>query len=105
MNSYVMVLTTVDDEEVARELSRKLVERSLAACVQVVGPVVSTYRWKDAVECNQEWLCLIKTKQDLYSQVETAIREMHSYQVPEIIALSISRGSRSYLSWLEEAVR
>jgi periplasmic divalent cation tolerance protein len=104
MSQHLMVLTTANDEEFVRRLSRKLVERSLAACVQVVGPISSTYRWKGSVESDREWLCLIKTRQELYSQVESAIREIHPYEVPEIVGLPISQGSRSYLSWLDDSV-
>lgn len=105
MGQYLVVLTTVDSGERARELGRRLVESCLAACVQVVGPISSTYRWKNKVETSQEWLCLIKSRQNLYPKVEAAIGEIHPYEVPEIVALPISRGSESYLMWLDEAVR
>jgi len=97
-------MTTVDSAERAGELSQRLVESSLAACVQVLGPISSTYRWKGRLETAREWLCLIKTRGDIYSRVEATIAERHPYEVPEIVALPISQGSHPYLSWLERAV-
>ena len=105
MSQYLVVLTTVESGKQAQELSQRLVERSLAACVQVLGPISSTYWWKNKVEAAQEWLCLVKTREDLYPEVEAAIGEIHPYEVPEIVALPIILGSRSYLSWLDGALR
>ena len=105
MGQYLIVSTTLDSEQGARELGQILVESTLAACVQVVGPISSTYRWKGKVETAQEWLCLVKTRQDLYDRVEVAIGEKHPYEVPEIVALAISQGSKDYLSWLDSVVR
>jgi periplasmic divalent cation tolerance protein len=68
--------------------------------VQVVGPIASTYHWQGKVETSQEWLCLIKTRQSHYRALEEAIAEMHSYEVPEILALGVVAGSRGYLDWL-----
>jgi periplasmic divalent cation tolerance protein len=73
--------------------------------VQVIGPIESTFRWKDQVEVSQEWMCTIKTRRDLYPSVEQAIRELHSYEQPEIIAIPIVAGSEGYLTWLADAVR
>jgi len=101
MGQYLVVSTTMDSEEGARELGQRLVQSSLAACVQVVGPIFSTYRWKGQVETTQEWLCLIKTRQDLYDKVEAAIGEKHPYEVQEILAMTINQGSKDYLSWLD----
>lgn len=105
MEQYMVVSTTVDSEQGARELGQRLVESSLAACVQVVGPISSTYRWKGKVETAQEWLCLIKTRHNLYDRVETVIGEKHPYEVPEIVAVTISQGSKDYLSWLDGVMR
>jgi len=104
MSPYLVVMTTVDSAVRAGDLSQRLVERSIAACVQVLGPISSTYRWKEKVETAQEWLCLIKTREDLYSRVEATIGEIHPYELPEIVALPIAQGSHRYLSWLEGAV-
>lgn len=77
-----------------------LVERRLAACVHVGGPVTSTYWWQGKMEVAQEWTCTAKTQGELYERVEQAIREVHPYDEPEIVALPIVEGSRSYLDWI-----
>jgi periplasmic divalent cation tolerance protein len=104
MAEYVQVLTTAGSEEEAEKIASLLVERRLAACVQVVGPVVSRYRWQGAVEGAREWQCLMKTTRAAYEAVEAAIREVHSYEEPEIIATPIVAGSAGYLAWIDENV-
>jgi len=104
MSDYVQVLTTVGSEEEAGSIASLLVERRLAACVQVVGPIVSRYRWRGEVEEEREWQCLAKTTRGAYEAVEAAIREVHSYEEPEIIATPILAGSPGYLAWIEENV-
>jgi periplasmic divalent cation tolerance protein len=104
VSDYVQVLTTTGSEEEAGRISELLVERRLAACVQVVGPVVSRYRWERTVEVEREWQCLVKTTAAAYEAVEAAIREVHSYDEPEIIAMPIVAGSSGYLAWIEESV-
>jgi periplasmic divalent cation tolerance protein len=71
--------------------------------VQVIGPITSTYRWNDAIETAEEWLCLIKSRQDLYRQLEEAVRAVHPYDVPEILATPVVAGNPSYLDWLRES--
>jgi periplasmic divalent cation tolerance protein len=97
---YIQVLTTAGSEDEARRISEVLVERRLAACVQTIGPIVSRYRWQGEVETAREWLCLAKTAADRYEAVEAAIRELHSYEEPEIVATPIVAGSRGYLGWI-----
>ncbi|HET7455678.1 MAG TPA: divalent-cation tolerance protein CutA [Solirubrobacterales bacterium] len=104
MSDYVQVLTTVASEEEAGSIAALLVERKLAACVQVVGPIVSRYRWQGEIEEELEWQCLVKTTRDAYERVEAAIREVHSYDEPEIIATPIVAGSVGYLAWIDENV-
>jgi periplasmic divalent cation tolerance protein len=104
MAEYVQVLTTAGSEEEAGRIASLLVERRLAACVQVVGPVVSRYRWQGEVEEEREWQCLAKTTRLAYAAVEAAIREAHSYDEPEIIATPIVAGSPGYLAWIDENV-
>jgi len=101
MSDYVQVLTVVERQEDAERIARSLVEARLAACVQVLGPVTSTYRWQGSIETSREWLCLAKSRAELYPQIEEAIRQIHPYQVPEILAVPILAGSASYLEWLE----
>ena len=104
MSDYVQVLTTAGSEEEAGRIASLLVERRLAACVQVVGPIVSRYRWQGKVEEEREWQCLAKTTGAAYEAVEAAIREVHSYDEPEIIATPIVAGSAGYLAWIDENV-
>jgi len=105
MSDYVQVITTAERQEEAEAIARALVEQRLAACVQIVGPIRSVYRWQGKVETAQEWQCLIKTRQDRFDQVQGVIRRMHAYQVPEILALPVVAGSEDYLRWVEEQVR
>jgi periplasmic divalent cation tolerance protein len=100
MSEFVQVMTTTGSRDEALALARGLVERQLAACVHVAGPISSTYRWQGNVETSDEWTCLIKTRRELYDQVEAAIAGAHSYDTPEIVAVPIWRGSEKYLAWL-----
>lgn len=101
---YVQVLTTAGSEEEAERISASLVDAGLAACVQVFGPISSRYVWEGKVEQAREWGCLAKTEGRLYAEVETAIREAHSYEEPEIVAIPIVAGSRGYLDWLSRSL-
>jgi periplasmic divalent cation tolerance protein len=105
MAEYLQVTTTAGSEEEAERLSAALVERRLAACVQVVGPIASRYRWQGATEHSTEWLCLAKTSAARYAELEAAIRELHSYEEPEIVATPIVAGSPGYLEWLGGSVK
>lgn len=96
--------TTAGSEEEADRIAAALLERRLAACVQVIGPVVSHYRWKGAVEREAEWICLAKTAASRYEEVEAAIAELHSYEQPEILATPIVAGSDGYLAWVADEV-
>jgi periplasmic divalent cation tolerance protein len=101
---YVQVLTTVGSEEEAERISSLLVDRRLAACVQVLGPITSRYRWQGEIEEEREWQCLAKTEASMYAEVEEAIRGAHSYEEPEIIAIPVIAGSRGYLEWISANV-
>ncbi len=105
MTDYVQVLTTTGSEQEAERIALALVERRLAACVQTIGPVASRYRWRGEVEEAREWQCLAKTEAQRYAEVEAAIRELHSYEEPEIVATPIVAGSSGYLGWISESVR
>src|SRR5216683_6087211 len=95
-----IVFTMTSGESEAEKMARVLVEEKLAACANIIGPVRSIYRWRAKVEDAREYLIMIKTRTSLYSRVERRIRELHSYEVPEVIALSIGKGSRPYLDWI-----
>lgn len=105
MADCVQVLTTAGSEEEAERISAALLERRLAACVQIAGPIASRYRWRGEVETAREWMCLAKTEAARYPDVEAAIREAHSYDEPEIVATPIVAGSAGYLEWLSESLR
>jgi periplasmic divalent cation tolerance protein len=104
MNRYLQVSTTTESESDAKTIANEVVKKRLAACAQVMGPMVSTYWWRDRLEQEEEWLCLMKTTQEYYGRLERAIQEIHPYEEPEIIAVPIVAGSRGYLSWLEQEV-
>jgi periplasmic divalent cation tolerance protein len=99
-----LVLSTTGSQEEARRIGRALVERRLAACVNVVGPIESIYRWRGKVEQAAEFLLLMKTTAERIGELQAALRELHSYEVPECIALDISEGSADYLQWIEQSV-
>jgi periplasmic divalent cation tolerance protein len=105
MKTYTQITTTTETKEQAQIIARYLVEEKLAACVQILGPIASTYRWKGKIETAEEWLCLIKTRGSLYVQVEEAIIKLHPYETPEIIATPITDGSLAYIAWMENEVK
>jgi len=105
MNPFIVVYVTVGSAEEADRLACTLVEERLAACVNRIRPIRSIYRWKGKVEQSEEELLIIKTRGELFHRLKTRVQELHSYSVPEIIALPILDGSEGYLKWLKEQVR
>ena len=101
MEAYIQVVTTAGEKRDAEKIARTLVENKLAACVQILGPIISTYRWKGSIETAEEWQCVIKSRKSLYNDIEKAIKSVHPYEVPEIIATAIAAGSGDYLDWLQ----
>jgi periplasmic divalent cation tolerance protein len=101
MANFIQIATTTANRDEAEQIARMLVDAHLAACAQVTGPVKSVYHWQGKVEEGDEWLCTIKTRDILFAKVETAIREVHSYQCPEIIATPMVALSDDYQAWLE----
>jgi periplasmic divalent cation tolerance protein len=104
MDEFIQVMTTTDKREDAERIARTLVEERLAACVQILGPVTSIYRWKGAIETAGEWLCLAKSRAGCYGAIERTIRALHPYETPEILALPVVAGSGDYLAWLRGEV-
>ena len=100
MDEVIVVLTHLPDRAAALKLARALVERRLAACVNVLGECTSVYRWKGSIENATEVPVLIKTRAALYAEVEAAIAELHPYELPEIIAVPLTRGLGEYLEWV-----
>ena len=102
MASFLQVDITTDSRENADMIARDLVERRLAACVQVEGPITSTYWWENSVEESVEWRCRAKTRTDLFDRVTAAVRHLHPYVTPEILGTPIQACAPDYREWLEE---
>ena len=105
MAECVQVSTTLPDEATARQFGRRLVEERLAACAQIVGPIWSTYWWGGQVQDAGEWFCHLKTTADASAELSGRMRELHPYEVPEIIVLVIKEGNPTYLKWIGDTVR
>ena len=104
MHPVVLVLTTIAAESDGKALARTLVDERLAACVNVLPAMTSVYRWKGQVEQDREQQLVIKTTADRLTALETRIRELHTYELPEFLILSTDGGSSSYLAWVKDAV-
>lgn len=101
---YVIVFTTASDRSSAREIGRALLDERLAACVQLL-PIESMYNWKGEVSSEDELLLIVKTTAHHYAEVEATIRALHSYELPEIVAVPIDHGLPAYLGWIDEVTR
>ena len=104
MGDAKIVLTTVGLMEKAEEIAETLMERRLAACVNIIGPIRSIYRWKGVIEREQEYLLLIKTTAERAEELAAAVAQLHEYELPEHVELSIDGGSVAYLDWLAAQV-
>ncbi len=98
----ILVLVTCGSEEEALKIAKALVEEHLGACVNLVSPVRSIYRWEGEVRDEKEWLLIIKTQKQRLEELERKVKALHSYSVPEIISLPITEGSSAYLNWIKE---
>ena len=105
VKQYIHVFTTTEKREDAEKVAQILVQKRLAACVQIIGPIQSTYRWKNRKETVEEWLCLIKSEKSLYKDLEKNLKEIHPYETPEITAVPIVAGSKEYLEWLDSELK
>jgi periplasmic divalent cation tolerance protein len=105
MTDKRIVLSTAGSEDEARNIARHLVENRLAACVNIVPQIESIHRWQEKMESSREWLLLIKTTAEKFPAVCDAIRDLHSYELPECVAVNIEDGSPLYLQWLADSVR
>ena len=105
MTDKRIVLSTAGSEDEARKIARHLVGNRLAACVNIVPQIESIYRWQGKVESSREWLLLIKTTANRFPAVRDAVRESHSYELPECIAISIEDGTADYLEWIGQSVK
>jgi periplasmic divalent cation tolerance protein len=102
MSDFLQVTTTTGTREIADRIAIELVDLRLAACVQVSGPIQSTYRWQGKVVNSEEWLCAAKTSRAQLPAIQQLLKRLHPYEVPELIATPIVGGSDAYLRWLEE---
>ena len=104
MTDKILVLSTAGSEAEADKIARALVERRLAACVNIVPKIKSIYRWQEKIEESAEWLLVIKTAKANFEQVRDAIKNLHSYELPECISVSIENGGSEYLKWIGESI-
>ncbi len=102
MNKYIQIATTTSNKEEANKIANTLVEKKLAACVQILGSIESIYKWKGKIEKANEFLCLIKSKAIKEKEIIFMIKSLHSYEIPEIIVTPIIGGNEDYLKWIDE---
>jgi periplasmic divalent cation tolerance protein len=105
MSDVVLILTTVPDDELGESIGRTLVEERLAACVNVLPPMTSIYRWRGGVERDTERQMIVKTTRERVAPVRARLTELHSYELPEFLVLTVSDGSAAYLEWVALSVR
>jgi len=105
MSEFIVVLVTCGSEEEALKIAHSLVEDRLAACVNLVSPVRSVYRWGGKIWDEKEWILIIKTQRERFEELEKKVKSIHSYSVPEIVGLPIVEGASPYLKWLEEMTK
>ncbi|MEM2211625.1 MAG: divalent-cation tolerance protein CutA [Nitrososphaerales archaeon] len=105
MSEYIHVVATMSNKNEAERIAKLLLEKRVAGCVQIIGPITSMYWWKGKIERAEEWLCLIKSRLNLYNELESLIRENHSYEIPEILAMPIIKGNNDYIKWLNNELK
>jgi periplasmic divalent cation tolerance protein len=103
--SHVIVFTTTASKEEAENIARSLLSQKLIGCANITGPVSSLFWWKDEISQENEFLILMKTRADLFEKVAATIKEMHSYDVPEVVAVSVTKGEEAYLKWLDNCLQ
>lgn len=99
-SKYLQVFITVPDKATARKIAKILLENRLVACVQVLGPITSSYWWQNTIENAREYLCIAKTCRRHFPRLKDTVEELHPYETPEIIGVSIATGAPGYLTWL-----
>jgi len=104
-NSYIITIVTTASREEAETIVQRLLEARLIACANILGPVHSRFRWSGKIEKTQEYLILMKSRRDLFEKLSEAVKALHSYEVPEILALPIVEGSKAYMDWLSNCLR
>jgi periplasmic divalent cation tolerance protein len=102
---YIVVLVTTENRDIAEKISQTLLSEKLIACANIISPVFSCFLWQGKVKKAEECLVIMKTKRSLFGELSLCVKSLHSYEVPEIIALPIAEGSENYLSWIGTVVR
>ncbi|MCX8014840.1 MAG: divalent-cation tolerance protein CutA [candidate division WOR-3 bacterium] len=102
---YLFVITTTPNYKTAKRICKLLLQKSLAGCCQIIGPIKSHYLWNNKIQSDKEYLCFIKTKEACYKRLEAIIKDNHPYQVPEIVALEIKYAFKKYLNWLNNCIK
>ncbi len=105
MSEYIQVFTTVEKRDEAKKIITGALEARLCGCAQVVGPISSSYWWEGKIEEAEEYLCILKSRQDLYLELEAMIKKNHPYDVPEILAVPVQEGNPDYLDWLTKELK
>ncbi len=101
----IIVFITTGSTDEAKKIGKLLVEECLAACCTIIQPVESVFKWKDAIHVEQETLIICKTRDELFNALEKRVKQLHSYEVPEIIAIPVTQGAKSYLDWIVKETR
>jgi periplasmic divalent cation tolerance protein len=104
-NSYVLVMVTTANKQEAEKIAQHLLEARLIACANILGPVSSHFRWSGKIERAEEYLLLMKSRGDLLEKIAEEVKALHSYDVPEVIALQVVKGSKEYLAWLDVSLK
>jgi periplasmic divalent cation tolerance protein len=102
---YVIVLVTTSNEQEAEKIIRRLLDEKLIACANIISPVSSHFHWSGKIEKTEECLVLMKSREDLFEKLAETVKSLHSYEVPEILALPIINGSKTYIDWLESCLQ
>jgi periplasmic divalent cation tolerance protein len=104
-NPYILVMVTASSKQEAEKIAQQLLEEKLIACVNIVGPVFSHFHWAGKIDHAEEYLMLMKSRVDLFDALAAKVRAFHSYEVPEVIALPVLKGSAAYLNWLDSVLK
>ena len=105
MNDYIVIFVTAKNKEEAEKISRLLVEERLIACANIVSPVSSFFHWVGNIEKAEECLIVMKSRRDLFAEIAEHVKRLHSYEVPEVLALPIVEGSKAYLDWMSNVLK
>jgi periplasmic divalent cation tolerance protein len=104
-NSYIIVMVTTASKEEAQTIAQRLLDAKLIACANIIGPIQSHFHWSGKIDKAEEYLVLMKSRRDLFEKLSEIVKALHSYEVPEILALPVVAGSKAYLEWLDSCLR